>query len=303
VRTDVFEFLIMYAGFVMMVVMLGTHYGGMSFLRANVKPELFTPLGGQAFAAVFVLYIIASTTLIEPLFYERVSALEKERVALPGILCAIFFWAIFDFMTTTTGLYARALLPNLKDPAYAFPELARLVLPVGAFGFFLAALLATVMSTVNAYTFLAAKALGQDLIWKSSAKRDPSRVQPLVRRWLVVTTIAATLLALASDSIVNLWHGLGSVAAPVLLLPTLTSWSPKHSYPRKFVVAGMISAGLVSLVWQLWQVYIAKDYPFGIEPIYVGLGVSGLFYMAGRFLRWEEAESTGCSVNDSAGRV
>ena len=194
VRTDIFEFLIMYAGFVMMVVMLGAKFGGLDFLRANVKPELFTPLGGQAFAAVFVWYIIASTTLIEPLFYERVSALENERVALPGIICAITFWAIFDFMTTATGLYARALLPDLKDPAYAFPELARLALPAGAFGFFLAALLATIMSTVNAYTFIAAKTLGQDLIWKSRADRDATRVQPLIRKWLLVTTAGATAL-------------------------------------------------------------------------------------------------------------
>ncbi|HEY3294764.1 MAG TPA: sodium:solute symporter family protein [bacterium] len=293
VRTDVFEFIIMYAGFVMMVLMLGSHYGGISFLRANVKPELFTPLGGQAFAAVFVWYIIASTTLIEPLFYERVSALEKERTALPGILMAIVFWAIFDFMTTTTGLYARALLPDLKDPSYAFPELARLVLPVGAFGFFLAALLATIMSTVNAYTFLAAKTLGQDLIWKGSAARDPNQVQPLVRRWLLVTTVAATLLALASDSIVNLWHGLGSIAAPVLLLPTLTSWSGKHAYPRRFVVLGMIASGLVSLFWQLWQVYMGGTYPFGIEPIYVGLGVSGVIYAGGRmFTKPQSAPGT-----------
>ena len=185
-------------------------------------------------------------------------------------------------MTTATGLYARALLPNLEDPAYAFPELAKMVLPVGMFGFFLAALLATVMSTVNAYTFLAAKTLGQDLIWKSRTDRDPSAVQPLVRRWLLVTTVGATLLALASDSIVNLWHGLGSVAAPVLLFPTLTSWSPRHSYPRKFVVAGMIAAGLVALFWQLYQVYVADHYPFGIEPIYVGLTVSALIYLVGR---------------------
>jgi SSS family solute:Na+ symporter len=282
VRTDVFEFLIMYAGFAMMVVTLGSRFGGMEFLRAHVKPDLFTPLGGQSFAAVFVWYVIASTTLIEPLFYERVAALKSERIALPGILTAIFFWAIFDFMTTTTGLYARALLPDLKDPAYAFPELAKLVLPAGAFGFFLAALLATVMSTVNAYTFLAAKTLGQDLIWKSGTGRRMEQVQPLVRRWLIVTTIGATLLALASSSIVNLWHGLGSVAAPVLLLPTLTSWSQRHAYPRKFVVAGMIVSGLVALIWQLWQVYVTDHYPFGIEPIYVGLAVSLMIYALGR---------------------
>jgi solute:Na+ symporter, SSS family len=284
VRTDVFEFLVMYAGFVVMVAALVTQYGGISFLRAHVKPELFTPLGGQAFTAVLVWYFIASTTLIEPLFYERVYALKSGKSVVPGIVGAIVFWAIFDFMTTTTGLYARALLPSLKDPAFAFPELASRVLPVGLFGFFLAALLATVMSTVNAYSFLAAKALGHDFLWRNSQQPTGDQIPKLVRNCLLLTTLGATLLALASNSIVSLWHGLGSIAAPVLLLPTLSSWSTKYAYPGRMVVPGMLASGFVALVWELNKLYGSGDYPFGIEPIYVGLGVSLLLYFAGRVL-------------------
>jgi SSS family solute:Na+ symporter len=282
IRTDIFEFIIMYAGFVVIVIALITRYGGMAFLQAHVPPALFSPLGGQTFAAVFVWYIIASTTLIEPLFYERVYALKSSRSIIPGMIAAILFWAVFDFMTTTTGLYARALLPDLKDPAYAFPELASRVLPIGLFGLFLAALLATIMSTVNAYTFLAAKALGQDIIWKSRKERDPDRIQPLVRLALLITTVAATLLALASSSIVELWKGLGSVSAPILLLPLLSSWSGRWSYPRPMVLPGMVSAGIVSLIWTLWPVYVSDHYPLAIEPIYMGLGVSVLFYLCGQ---------------------
>jgi SSS family solute:Na+ symporter len=281
IRTDIFEFVVMYAGFAVMVIALVHQYGGLDYLQAHVPPELFSPLGGQGFAAVFVWYIIASTTLVEPLFYERVYALKSGKSVLPGMIAAIAFWAVFDFMTTTTGLFARALLTDLKDPAYAFPELASRVLPVGLFGFFLAALLATIMSTVNAYSFLAAKALGQDLIWRHSANPDPRRIQPLVRRALLATTLGATLLALASSSIVELWKGLGSVSAPVLLLPLLSSWSGRWSYPRSMVVPGMIASGLTALIWTLWPVYVSDHYPFHIEPIYIGLGVSLLFYAVG----------------------
>jgi solute:Na+ symporter, SSS family len=282
VRTDVFEFLVMYSGFAIMVATLHQKFGGLDFLQAHVTPALFTPLGGQALAAVLVWYFIASTTLIEPLFYERSYALKSEKSVIPGIVLAIVFWALFDFMTTATGLYARALLPELKDPAYAFPELAQRVLPAGLFGFFLAALLATIMSTVNSYSFLAAKALGQDLIWRNREGSESAALQPLVRKSLIVTTIAASLLALASESIVALWHGLGSIAAPVLLLPVLTSWSGKYAYPRQFVVPGMMAAGLTALVWDVWPIYFGDAYPLGIEPVYVGLGVSLAVYGIGK---------------------
>ena len=34
-----------------------------------------------------------------------------ERTARRGVLISIAFWVLFDFLTTTAGLYARAVLP------------------------------------------------------------------------------------------------------------------------------------------------------------------------------------------------
>ena len=47
-----------------------------------------------------------------------------EGVAKKGIVAAIVFWICFDFLTTTAGLYARAILPTLDNPVQAFPALA-----------------------------------------------------------------------------------------------------------------------------------------------------------------------------------
>ena len=283
VRADMIYFAVMYGGFMMIVIVLFSQYGGLGFLQANISPELFTPTGGQTFAAVFVWYIIASTTLIEPLFYELTYAAEKPRTVSRGIIIAILFWAMFDFMTTATGLYARALLVNLGDPAFAFPELARMVLPAGLFGLFLAALLATVMSTIDSYTFIAAQALGRDFFWRGLRDRGAKETTQYVRIGLLATFAGAYLLALASDSIIALWHGLGSVAAPALLLPMLTSWSEKWRYSRRFVLTGMLSAGGVALAWRVWpEVTVLGGYWFGLEPIYAGLLVSVLIYALGR---------------------
>ncbi|MBI5059660.1 sodium:solute symporter family protein [candidate division KSB1 bacterium] len=300
VRTDVWQFLFMYGGFAVMVAVLVTQFGGVSFLREHVPTALFTPLGGQGFFAVFVWYIIASTTLIEPLFYERVYAAKSERIVLPAILTAVGFWMLFDFMTTTTGLYARALLPELTDPAFAFPELAHKVLPAGVLGLFIASLLAVVMSTVDSYTFIAAAAFGRDLIWKSGATRDPGRVPALVRFGLIVATVCAFTLALASESVIALWHALGSISAPILLIPTLAAWTDRARFSTPLVLPAMLVSGVIALVWRLWPELIGDAYPFDIEPIYAGLFCSLLFYLAGLLRATRHSANPAADATDDA---
>jgi SSS family solute:Na+ symporter len=297
VRTDIMQFIVMYAGFLILVPILVSQYGGLGYLRANVSPELLTPTGGQGFAAVFVWYIIASTTLIEPLFYQRAYAAKSERIILPGILVSIIFWAIFDFLTTSTGLYARALLGNIPDPAFAFPELAARVLPAGLFGLFFAALLATVISTVNSYSFIAAGTLGRDIFRKASHDDgSPKRVQLA----LLATTICAYLLALASDSIINLWHGLGSVAAPVLLIPTLAAWSDKARFSQSLVLPAMLISGLAALLWRLSSFWTPDShYWLSIEPIYIGIAISLSIYLLGLFLTGRSKIAEGSKVDKS----
>lgn len=192
----------------------------------------------------------------------------------------ILFWAIFDFMTTTTGLYARALLPEGTERALAFPLLAQQILPAGAFGLFFVALMATVMSTIDSYSFLAAAALGRDLFWRSSG-RDPARVPVFIRRSLAAATICAFLLALASESVVAVWHGVGSVAAPVLLFPMLSAWSKSRVFSRRLVVPAMLVSGVTALAWRLAPEFLGGGYWLGIQPIYAGLLVSLLFYLVG----------------------
>ncbi len=280
VATDIVYFLFMYCGFAVMVVALTAQYGGLGFLQTKVPPELFTPTGGQSFTAVLVWYFIASTTLIEPYFYHCVYASDSRRTATSGILISILFWIFFDFMTTTTGLYARALLPDISDPTVAFSELARRVLPIGFFGFFLASLLATVMSTVDSSYFIAAGAFGRDLVWKSRKSAQVSEIPRYVRIGLVASCMGSFLLALTTESIITLWHDLGSVGAPVLVLPMLTSFSRRHRFPRSWVLPSMILSGSASFIWTLApKLGLSGHYWLGIQPIYMGFGISLACYL------------------------
>ncbi len=280
VSTDKIQFVLMYTGFAVMVVMLFREYGGLEFIRANVSNDLLTPTGGQALGAVLVWYVIASTTLVEPLFYERAFAAKSEKFVLPGIMIAIGFWALFDFMTTATGLYARAILGNIDSPVYAFPELAAKILPVGLFGLFLAALIATVASTIDSYTFIAGAALGRDVILRG---RAPGKELLLLKLGGALGLLCALLLAWMSDSVITLWHAIGSIAAPALLFPALLAWFAKTPPSAKTAMSSMLLAGSTALVWRMSGVWTMDGgYWLGIEPVFVGLGVSGGVILLGK---------------------
>src|SRR5262249_56821438 len=121
-------------GFLVLLGFLVARQGGLAFLRSGVPASHWVWHGGNGPAAVLVWYVIALGTMVDPAFWQRAYAARDSRVARDGVLWSIAFWILFDFMTTACGLYARALLPDLADPVYAFPKLANLALPPVALG-------------------------------------------------------------------------------------------------------------------------------------------------------------------------
>jgi SSS family solute:Na+ symporter len=209
-------------------------------------------------------------------------------VSRNGVLVSIAFWVLFDFMTTSCGLYARALLPDLADPVYAFPRLADLTLPPVARGLFYLGMIATVMSTIDSYAFIAATTVGRDLIWRTRGG-DPARIPAWSRIGLWLATAFATVLALARPSVVSLWHDLGSVVTPVLLLPVLLAVARRGRPGPRGAMLLMLLPGAVTLGWVLAKNLAGArgEYPWKLEPIYAGLATSLLAWGATRFFREE----------------
>jgi SSS family solute:Na+ symporter len=284
VRADNVQFVLMYLGFLIALPLLAFRYGGLDFLRAHLPATHFVWHGGNAPQYIFVWYLIALQTLVEPTFYQRAFAAVDERVAQRGVLISIGFWMLFDFLTTFTGLYARALMPHLADPVRAYPALAVEFLPPVLQGLFYLGLLATVMSTVDGYTFIGGVNFGRDLIWRWRREPDESRVNRYVQVGFIVTAILALALALFFRSAVDLWHDVGSVGVPALLVPLLSSYSDRWRMAPRAAVLAIVAGGGVSLAWLLWRnLGGTSAYPLGLEPIYPGLLVSALFW-ASRFL-------------------
>ena len=274
VRTDILQFVLMFAGFVTMTLVLVSEYGGFGYLKQNLPVGHFTWHGGNSGFYIATWYFIALATLIEPAFYQRCYAVKSTNVSTKGIFVSIFCWIIFDFLTTVCGLYAKAILPDLTDPVASYPALAKAILPAGLLGVFAVALLSTIMSTVDSYSFIAASTFGNDIIPRFKRVTE-SQIIKLTQFGLILAAAMAIVWALFFQSAVDIWHAFGSIATPALLVPVLTSFVGKRRLNSKWAFVSIISSGGISLVWYFSNGWTTDGtYWFGLEPIFSGLFVS-----------------------------
>ena len=277
VRTDVVQFSLMFGAFAFILPFSVVKYGGFSFLQQNLPASHFIWHGGRGAQYIIVWYFIALATLVEPSFYQRCFAAKNESVAKRGILVSILFWIVFDFMTTFTGLYARAALPHLANPVTAYLDLSAVVLPIGLQGLFLTGLLATIMSTIDSYSFLAAMSIGRDIIWRLG-KEGEERINFYTRIGLLLTAVVSIAIAWWAQSVIKIWKELGSIGTPALLIPMAASFSEKWRLRPGFALACMLAGGGVSGFWALTKALPLfsgqGSYWMNVEPIFPGLAVT-----------------------------
>lgn len=274
VRTNLAQFILMFGSFVFLLVVAFLHYGGFSYLQAHLPVGHLNWHGDHGAAYIIVWFFIALETLIEPSFYQRCFAAKTQRTAQSGIFISILFWIFFDFLTTFTGLYARATLPNLTDPMSSYLALSRQLLPPIALGFFFIGMLATVMSTIDSYTFLAAITFGRDFLWRLKANASSQQINRYTRIGLVLSGALAIAIAAYAGSIIRIWKDVGSIGTPALLVPVVTSLFPRLRMQRQLALVSMAGSAILSAIWLFSRHINSGHFFLGIEPIYPGLAFS-----------------------------
>lgn len=299
VNTDVFEFFLMFLGFGVIIPFAVMKFGGIDFIRAHVPALHLTWNGGNSLQFVIVWFFIALWTLVDPSFHQRCYAARSGAVAQRGILWSIIFWVIFDAMTTTAGLYARATLPHLDQPVMAYPLLAEITLPPVAKGLFYVGMFATIMSSLNTQVFVSATTLGRDIVLRTRGWTTESMELRYTRWGIPVTGILSVALALLFPSVIQLWYIIGTAIIPGLLIPLVTSYFPRFTVPARFAFLSMLLGWATSTGWLLagWahQMGSAEHYPLGIEPMYPGVLMSLIVWYAGlmRIRREEQRPGAG----------
>ncbi len=286
VRTDKLQFVLMFGGFFLMFGQLRFNYGGISFLRANLPPFHLSFHGGNSLQYILVWFFIALWTLIDPGFHQRCYAAKTPKTAQKGIFISIFFWFVFDFLTTSTGLYARALLHDV-EPALCYPLLSHRILSPVLSGLFLTGLLATIMSTLDSGFLLSAITIGHDFIAKIK-QNVPSPVK-LTQTGLIISAVISIIAALTFPSVIQLWYLIGTLFIPAMLVPVLGSYYSFFRLRPQLVGLNLILPFMISLFFLLQSFRISPSfdqlrYWLNIQPMYPGLMISTLILFISKII-------------------
>lgn len=280
--TDAFEFFVMFIGFIILLVVCLQHFGSVDYLQSTLPSSHISVTGNASITFIIVWFLIALWTFTDPGFHQRCYAAKNGRVAKYGIIISIFFWALFDFLTTSTGLFARASLPNLDNPILAFPLLAENILMPGLKGIFFAGLLATILSTLNSFLFLSATTIARDFIFHFPKFSDENKLKTYTRIGLIISSIISLILAYLFESIVLIWYTLGSICIPGLIFLIIGAYYKKFSVSKNVAVVEIISGVLVSAgFYTIKQLLKFENILSEIEPMIAGLLTVAIIHIYG----------------------
>ncbi len=280
IRTDKLQFLLMYIGFLLIVIKSAWIFGGWTFLTSHIPQSHLEWHGGQGAGYIWVWFFIALATLIDPSFYQRCFAVRTPETARRGIFISVAFWILFDFLTTTAGLYSRAIFPHLDQPVTAYLNLAAEVLPPVFLGLFYTSLLATIMSTIDSYTFLSAMTLGRDF-FERLFSRSSQHTMGLTRFALLLSALLGVAVALWMQSVIDIWKHIGSIITPALLIPLVSSFFPRYRMRSSWVPTTMLTGLALPLFWTFTPFLPFTDghLLWKLEPIYSGLVATLVLYL------------------------
>lgn len=265
VFSDLVQFFVM-CGAVLLVVLFSLHaFGGISFLKANLPASHFTLTGGNSWANTLIWGFIALSALIDPSFYQRCFAAKNPSVVKKGVLISTFVWICFDICTTAGSLYARAVLPQ-AEPGQAYFFYSVQLLPAGLRGFFVAGVLAIILSTLNSFLFISSNTLSFDFL----RKRFSNVVLSNRISIFMVGALAICLAQLFHGSFKEIWLVLGSYFSACLLVPILAGYLwPKRISDWLFVTSSITSAAIMTA----WRFLPKNEALNALDPFYIGVSV------------------------------
>lgn len=262
IYSDLVQFFVMCSSVVLVLLFSVSQFGGITFLQNSLPASHFSVTGGEPVSVLFAWGLIALATLIDPNFYQRCFAAQNGKIAKRGIIISTVIWIFFDISTTAGAMYAKATIPN-ADSGLAYLTYSLQILPNGVRGFFLAGILATILSTLDSYLFLAGTTLSYDLLPKRFRKNISSHYLGII-----LVGLFSILIAYHFDGSIKLvWKTLGSYFSACLLIPVLFG----HLFPGKISdnqFISVVSAGIVATTY--WRLASHQGFWAQVDEIYIG---------------------------------
>ncbi len=208
--------------------------------------------------------------------WQRVFTARSTKVAKIGGITAGVYCIIWCITGALIGMAARVFLPELSNPDATFTSTVQEVLPVGVRGFVLAAALAALMSTASA-CMMATSTIGVYDLYAHFIGKDKCTMKT-DRCAILLTGVIMLVISSAIGNVIAALTVAYNLLVGALLIPLIgaIAW-------RKASSTGAIWAILLSSITIVF--FMVNDGLLANSPIYYGLSISFVTFVAGSFIR------------------
>lgn len=257
--TDVVQGLMMVIALVLVPIVGIFHVGGFGNMVSEIKavdPAILSPIGDtSSFGWVSAMAIISALAwglgyFGQPHILVRFMAIRSADEAKAGRRYGISWMILSVIGAGMTALVGVAVYKHdtnaLPDAESVFIALSRMLFHPLIAGFFLAAILAAIMSTISSQLLVTSSALVEDIYSTFSKRTD---IRDSLGMWLgrvaviIIAVVAGALAWQQNDTILALvgfaWAGFGASFGPVIILAM---------YWKKLTFPGVLSAMIVGAV-------------------------------------------------------
>jgi len=250
IRTDLVQFGIIIVGIIVCLGLMLSDVGGFGGLHSSLPSGYFSFPTNANFTwpnLITLLILTGSTYVVGPDMYSRLFCARNENVAKKSALSAALITIPVAFIIVLIGVGAKALFPDIASEQ-AFPTVIKEVLPIGASGLVIAALLAAMMSSADTCLITTSTIFTVD-IYKRIFPKMSERKTLLVAKVAVLVIGGLTLVvALQLNGIISSLLLAYTVFTSGVVLPVIAGfYKDKLRVNSLGVVAAIIGGGGTAL--------------------------------------------------------
>ncbi len=271
VVVNTIQFVLMYLGFAILFYFCFMNYGSLFTLSNSLVTADKQFVSSNNWQLLIVWFIVALQTFIDPSFYQRCAAAKNPQTAKKGIYWSILFWFIFDFLTISTALYAKAFIKD-SQPIDLYFNLAEANLPVIAKGVFIISVLSAAMSTLSSYTVIAGNTFAN--IISHFTNNFDKRYNILFNFSITIAITLSIIIAYIIQSPLNLIYYPVSIVIPGLVSLTFIAFNNNYTLKSNNALAILVISNLVSLLFLINGKLNYLTSIATIEPMLAGIVVS-----------------------------
>ncbi|UCD09823.1 MAG: sodium:solute symporter family protein [Dehalococcoidales bacterium] len=268
IRTDSIQSLIIFSGIIIGAVMVLVKAGGIGGLYEALPESQFRfPLSPQfdGYELVKLLLVVGLAYVVGPDMYSRLFCAKDAGTARRSV-----FWTALLIIPVALGIVligmgASALYPDIAA-GQSFPAVIRDVLPPFLGGIVLAALLCAFMSSADTTLITAGTILSVDIVGKLKPGLGKQKLLVISRWSIVVMGVAALLLALYLQDIVNTILFAYTVYTGGVIIPVLAGfYKDRLKLTPTGAIAAIIGGGVAALISKLFDIKYLDVISLGIS--------------------------------------